>query len=301
MSTPTRVWFITGSSSGLGRNLLETVLAAGERAVATLRKPEALKELQDRYPPTQLLVVRLDVTQSAEVTAAFSAAEKHFGLVSVVVNNAGFGLLSEIEGTPDSDARGQFEVNFWGMVYVTKEAIRFFREVNPTGYGGRFLNMSTVGGYSANQGLGFYSASKFALEGFTEAAIKEVLPEWNIQGCIIEPGGFDTEWRGGSMMILPLHPAYLNDAAPSARMRAHLAAQKFNGDINKASKTLMEVASLPKMPLRLPLNTEAYCLVKMKAERTLAQLEEFAPLSHGTNKDGVDRAKVMESLGVVNH
>ncbi|KAJ7791927.1 NAD(P)-binding protein [Mycena leptocephala] len=293
MSTPTRVWFITGSSSGLGRNLLETVLAAGERAVATLRKPETLKELQDLYPPTQLLVVRLDVTQSVEVTAAFSAAEKHFGLISVVVNNAGFGLLSEIEGTPDSDARGQFEVNFWGMVYGDPVLPRG----QSTGYGGRFLNMSTVGGYSGNQGLAFYSASKFALEGFTEAAIKEVLPDW------LHHRARRLRHRMARRLDddPPPAPRIPQRRRPSARMRAHLAAQKFNGDISKASKTLMEVASLPKMPLRLPLNTEAYCLVKMKAERTLAQLEEFAPLSHGTNKDGVDRAKVMDSLGVVNH
>jgi len=301
MANSSRVWFITGTSSGLGRNLLETVLAAGERAVATLRQPDVLKELQTKYSAEQLLVVRLDVTQPSEVVAAFSAAEKHFGLISVVVNNAGFGLVSEIEGTPDAEAHKQFDVNFWGAVYVTKEAIRFFREVNPKGYGGRFLNVSTVGGYSANQGLAFYSAAKFALEGFTESAIKEVLPEWNIQGCIIEPGGFDTEWRGGSMNILPSHPAYADPSSPSSQVRTMLETIPFNGDVSKASKTLMEVASRPKMPLRLPLNTEAYCLVKMKATLTLTQLEEWAPLSHSTNKDGVDPDTVMKILGVVNH
>ncbi|KAF8146532.1 hypothetical protein K438DRAFT_1910672 [Mycena galopus ATCC 62051] len=301
MATPSRVWFITGSSSGLGRNLLETVLAAGERAVATLRKPEVLKELQTRYSAEQLLVVRLDVTQPAEVVAAFAAAEKHFGLISVVVNNAGFGLLGEIEGTPDADAHAQFDVNFWGAVYVTKEAIRFFREVNPKGYGGRFLNISTIGGYSANQGLAFYSASKFALEGFTESAIKEVRPEWNIQGCIIEPGGFDTEWVRGSMTVLPPHPAYADPSAPSAQLRALLATLQNNGDTSKASKVLMELVSKPKMPLRLPLNTEAYCMIKMKAQATVTQVEEYAEMSHSTNKDGVDRETVMQYLGVVNH
>ncbi|KAJ7621212.1 hypothetical protein FB45DRAFT_928659 [Roridomyces roridus] len=301
MASPSRVWFITGSSSGLGRNLLETVLAAGERAVATLRKPEVLKELQAKYPADQLLVTRLDVTKPDEVVAAFNAAKEHFGLVSVVVNNAGFGLLSEIEGTPEKDAREQFDVNFWGSVYVTKEAIRFFREDNPNGAGGRFINISTVGGYSANQCLAFYSAAKFAIEGFTESAIKEVLPEWNIQGCIIEPGGFDTEWRGGSMTILPSHPAYASPTSPSSQVRTMLETIPFNGDVSKASKTIMQVASLPKMPLRLPLNTEAYCLVKMKANMTLAQLEEFAELSHSTNKDGIEREKVMEILGMVNH
>ncbi|KAJ6525425.1 hypothetical protein DFH09DRAFT_1188381 [Mycena vulgaris] len=301
MANSSRVWFITGTSSGLGRSLLETVLAAGERAVATLRQPDVLKELQTRYSTEQLLVVRLDVTQPSEVVAAFNAAEKHFGLVSVVVNNAGFGLLSEIEGTPEAEARQQFDVNFWGTVYVTREAIRFFREVNPKGYGGRFLNVSTVGGYNANQGLAFYNSAKFAVEGFTEAAVKEVLPEWNIQGCILEPGGFDTEWRGASMTVLPPHPAYADPTSPSSQVRTMLETVSFNGDVAKASKTIMEVASRPKMPLRLPLNTEALCLVKMKATFTLKQLEEWAPLSHSTNKDGVDRETVMEHIPMVNY
>lgn len=145
----------------MGSALLNAVLAKGERAIATLRKPTVLAALQAKYPASQLLVVSLDVTVPSQITAAFEAAKKHFGRIDVVVNNAGYAVLGEIEATPDEDARKEFEVQFWGPVNITKEAIKFFREVNEPGRGGRVFNVSTAGGYSSNQALAFYSSSKF--------------------------------------------------------------------------------------------------------------------------------------------
>ena len=115
------VSLVTGSSQGLGRALLEEVLEAGERAVATVRRPEALDELATRYPTSQLLVVALDVTNEQQIVDAFAAAKEHFGRLDVVVNNAGYGIQSEIEGTPEPEARRIVETLFWGPVHITKE------------------------------------------------------------------------------------------------------------------------------------------------------------------------------------
>lgn len=120
-SNPSRVWFVTGTSSGLGKALVEVILRSGERVVATCRNPTVLSYLQDKYPASQLLVQKLDVTDSAQIKSAFAASVEHFGRVDVVVNNAGYAVFGEIEGIPEEDAKRQFDVQFWGPVNVTKE------------------------------------------------------------------------------------------------------------------------------------------------------------------------------------
>lgn len=149
---------MTGASSGLGRAVVEHTLAQGERVVATLRKPQALNDLVAKYPTTQLLVLPLDVVSQPAITAAFAAAIAKFGRIDVVYNNAGFAEVAEVEGTPDADARGLFEVNFWGAANVSREAVRVFRDVNVPS-GGRLLQVSSVVGVSAMPAVGYYSAT----------------------------------------------------------------------------------------------------------------------------------------------
>jgi len=244
--------------------------------------------------------VKLDVTVPEQITAAFAAAKERFGRVDVVVNNAGYGLVGEIEGTPDKEARDQFEVNFWAVVNVTKEATKFFREVNPKGAGGRLINISTCGGYSANQCLPFYSASKFALEGFTEAWVKEMLPEWNITGVIIEPGGFDTEWRKGSMITLPSHPAYAHPDTPSSQVRKILDTVPFIGSAKRIGEAILKISAEPNLPLRLQLGSESLGLVKSKALKTVQDADKWEAVSHSTNLDGVDGVGYMQQIMAVN-
>ncbi|PCH38204.1 NAD(P)-binding protein [Wolfiporia cocos MD-104 SS10] len=297
--TPTagsRVWFITGTSQGLGRALLEEILKSNERAVATLRKPEALASLADKYPPSQLLILPLDVTKQEQIVEAFAATERHFGRLDVVVNNAGYGLEGEIEATSEEDARKQFEVLFWGPVHIMKEAIRLFRDVNPPGHGGRILNISSCGGYAANPTLAYYNAGKFALEGLTEAFTKEMLPEWNIKGIIIQPGGFRTEWYRSSLVKVPVHPKYDTPTSPS-NVHRKMCEQPFIGDAAKAAKALMQVASMPEPPLRVQLGTESLLIVRAKARQTIRDGEKYEALSHSTNCDEVDRNSIIESFG----
>jgi len=148
---------VTGSSVGLGRSTVEHLLAQGDKVVATLRKPPALSDLSAKYPASQLIVVKLDVTSPAEIKAAFAKAIETFGRVDVVYNNAGYGSLGEIEGTPDDVARGVFEVNFWGSTNVAREAVRIFRDVNKPS-GGRLLQASSMSGSVGMPGIGYYSA-----------------------------------------------------------------------------------------------------------------------------------------------
>ena len=173
MSSETKVWFgeglvikwtilsahqnsVTGCSSGFGLCITEHALQRGDKVVATLRKPEVLSDLAAKYPES-LLVLRLDVTKPVEVTTAFTASREKFGRIDVVVNNAGFGVVAEVEGTTDSSARGVFEVNFWGASHVSREAVRFFREENKP-RGGRLLQVSSTAGIRSPAGVVYYCA-----------------------------------------------------------------------------------------------------------------------------------------------
>ncbi|KAL4248907.1 short-chain dehydrogenases/reductases (SDR) family protein [Abortiporus biennis] len=295
----TRVWFITGSSQGIGRALVEELLASGERVVATLRKPSALASLAERYPTTQLLILPLDVTRNDQITTAFEDTKKHFGRLDVVVNNAGFGLLSELETTPDEEARKQVEVLFWGPVNICKQAIPFMRDVNPPGAGGLIMNVSTIGGYSANAGLAFYSSGKFALEGFTEALNKEMIPSWNIKAVILELGGFRTEWAGSSMITLPSLPIYTTDDAPSEQMRRLLGhkAAAATGDPKKSAKAFIKLANEKnKLPLRVQLGTDSSLIVSFKAKQTLEDAKVWEDFAASTNANDVDKEQLVQQL-----
>lgn len=186
-STP-RVWLITGSSSGFGRAMVEQVLLNGGIAVATLRKPSALDDLVAKYPCTQLLVLPLDVTNEEQVKLVFTQAKDAFGHVDVVYNNAGQGIYHELEGISMDRARTMMDVNFWGAVTVSLEAVRFFREVNPKGAGGILVQVSSSAATTGSPLIGFYSATKAALDAFTEALAQEVLPAWNIRFVSVHPG-----------------------------------------------------------------------------------------------------------------
>jgi NAD(P)-dependent dehydrogenase (short-subunit alcohol dehydrogenase family) len=151
------VCLVTGASVGFGRSITEYVLSKGDVVVATMRKPEAVADLTKKYDSSKLLALRLDVTKPEEIAAAFSKAHQTFKKIDVVVNNAGYGAIGEVEGTPLDVARGIFEVNFWGSGNVAREAVKFFREVNnPTG--GRLLQITSVAAFDGQPGIAYYSA-----------------------------------------------------------------------------------------------------------------------------------------------
>ncbi|KDQ50847.1 hypothetical protein JAAARDRAFT_62885 [Jaapia argillacea MUCL 33604] len=270
---PPKVWFITGVSSGLGRALTEHVLKEGEIAVATLRNPQTLSDLSTKYPTSQLLVVKVDVTKPDDITSAFKKVQEEFGRLDVVVNNAGYGALAEIEGTPvDGVARGVFEVNFWGAANVSREAVRFFRDVNVPGVGGRLLQISSMAGVEAGPAIGYYSASS----GFSESLRKELNPAWNIKINVIEPGGFQTRGtKPESLVTVPPHPAYDYPGSLTSMVRQYITTAVLPGDANKAVGRIYEIVTRDgDLPFRIQLGKDSIAAVKRKIDDLQADVVE---------------------------
>ncbi len=180
-----RVFLITGASTGFGRDYVQEVLARGDRAVATARNAESLSGFKGATDDN-FLAVRLDVTDKSSIDAAFESALNKFGTVDVVVNNAGYGLAGCFEEYTDEQIRRQMEVNFFGLVDVTRKAMEVMRRQQ----GGLIQQITSIGGQRSVPLFSIYCASKWAVEGFTEAVSHEVKPEWNIKFTCVEPGGF---------------------------------------------------------------------------------------------------------------
>ncbi|KAG1895467.1 uncharacterized protein F5891DRAFT_668137 [Suillus fuscotomentosus] len=271
--TSSKVWFITGSSSGFGRSMTEYALSRGDIVVATLRKPQVLTDLEARYSSDKLLVLKVDVTKQEDIDEAFARTRSAFGRLDVVFNNAGYGILTEIESTPDDKARELFETNFWGATNISRAAVKFFREVNEVGKGGIILQVSSAAGFHALPGLSYYAASKHALEGFSDGLAKELPASWNINVCIIEPGGFYTKGAEGAT-VLPQHPAYADESLPSSVLRQMLKGVVFEGDADKFTQTVYEVVQGGKIPKRLPMGLDALEMLNLRIEDLKATVDE---------------------------
>jgi NAD(P)-dependent dehydrogenase (short-subunit alcohol dehydrogenase family) len=263
------------------------VLTAGERLVATARNVSALDGLTELADADRLLTVPLDVTDQTQVDAAFAQAVARFGRVDVVVNNAGYGLHGEFESLTDDQIRAQLDVNLWGVMRVTRAALRVFREVNQQPVGGRLLQISSIGGFRAGPSLSIYHASKFAIEGFSESIAGEVKPEWNIKVTIIQPGGFSTDWAGRSLVVTEPHPAY--EGSPAANVRAFFGSPEGRasviqfGDPRRAAAAILEVSRAAEPPLKLPLGPDAVGLVLSKLEQVRTELDRWRALSTSTS------------------
>src|SRR5258705_12528642 len=182
-----RTWLITGSSRGLGHELVEAALAAGHQVVATARNPDQLRDLVDRYPD-RARAVGLDVTDRAQADAAIRAAVEAFGTLDVLVNNAGYANVNSIEDFAEDDFRAQIETNLWGVINVTRAALPVLREQGS----GHIIQISSIGGRVTSAGIAPYQTAKWAVEGFSGVLEKEVAPP-GVRVTIVEPGGFRTD------------------------------------------------------------------------------------------------------------
>jgi len=288
-----RVWFVTGSSSGFGRLIVEHALSQNYKVVATLRTPFNISDLASKHP-NDLLVLPLDVTDPKSISSAFSEAKAKFGHVDVVVNNAGSLWMGEVESVEEKDARSMFEVNFWGMTRVGKEAVRFFREENEP-KGGVLFNVSSCLGVAAEPVAGHYSASKAATEAFFEAFAAELDPKWNITIQMLNPGTFHTDINhGDNANFADIHPAY--KSLPSS----HRASQNRTVFTEMASgkdfgvpmpeefvKRVFIVAGLLErkkdggVSFNAPIGADSLMAFKTKSEGLKKAFEEFEALSEG--------------------
>ncbi|KIW79537.1 hypothetical protein Z517_06149 [Fonsecaea pedrosoi CBS 271.37] len=286
------VWLITGCSSGLGKALAEYTYKAGSLVVATARKPETLSYLPDT---PNVLKLCLDVTSKEQVAQVVQATVDRFGCLDVVVNNAGYGVTGDTEVLPDADARAQFETNFWGAVNVTKAALPILREVNPPGKGGLFIQISSVGGRVCYAGSAYYHASKFALEGFTDALAKEMHPNWNIKFTMIELGAVATNFPQ-NMVLPPRHPAYEDPACGYNAVRAYLTSASNAVQWNDAAvcaRVLHDLACKRNditPPVRLALGADSWAVVKAELEGIMKEHETWKAVAESTSHAENQRA-----------
>ncbi|KAI0775585.1 NAD-P-binding protein [Trametes elegans] len=260
---------VAGASSGFGRALTEVVLDHGEVVIAAARRTHLMDDLLANYTANRVLVLKMDVTQQQDVIDAFKCANAAFGRIDVVFNNAGYSDLGELEGMNDDMGCGMFQTNFWGAARVTREAVRFFREENPSGVGGHLLQMSSIYGLVGGSCQDFYSASKHALEGLTKCLAQEIDPAWNIRITIVEPGYFGSEINA-KLRWSPPHRAYSNPALPGTLLRESWNTFVPPGDAVKAAEVFFRVTTLANPPLHLLVGKDA----NEMARKTLADLEE---------------------------
>jgi NADP-dependent 3-hydroxy acid dehydrogenase YdfG len=246
-----RAWFITGASSGLGRVLAEEVLKAGGKVIATARKLDKVADLEAKYPKTAK-ALPLDVTDGGQVDSAVTQAFAKFGQVDVLVNNAGYGVAGAIEEVSEAEFMPMFETNVFGLLRVTRAFLPYLRKQRS----GHILNLSSIGGLVASPGIGFYSSTKFAVEGISEALAAELAP-LGVRVTIIEPGPFRTDFLGRSGVLAKDRIADYDSTA--GNMRKYFAENdgKQPGDPVRAAQAMMDVVDSPAPPLRLLLGASA--------------------------------------------
>jgi len=268
-----KIWFITGTSRGFGRVWAEAALARGDRVAATARRLDTLDELSGRYGD-ELLPLPLDVTDRAAVEEAVAGAHGHFGGLDIVVNNAGYGLFGAVEEVSEQQARDQLETNFFGALWVTKAALPLLRAQGS----GHIVQVSSIGGVNAWRNIGLYHASKWALEGLSQALAAEV-SGFGIKVTLVEPTGYTTDWRDASAIRADPIADYdflrQGQASPSGANR---------GDPDATAAAILELVDLDDPPLRLFLGDGPLDVMRAEYAQRLAtweKWEELAVRAHG--------------------
>ncbi len=271
------VWMITGCSTGFGRDLAREVLARGWRAAVTARDPAKVADIVAEAPD-RALALRLDVDDAAQVHDAVAAAQRRFGRIDALVNNAGYGYLAAIEEGEDAAVRAMFETNVFGLIEATKAVLPGMRAQRS----GLIVNVSSIGGLTAFSATGYYHATKFAVEGLSESLALEVRP-LGIDVMIVEPGPFRTHWAGASIKESPIQ---LDDYASTAGVRrAQTRARSGNqaGDPQRAARAIVDAALAPKPPLHLLLGNLAVDAARAKIDALRAEIDAWEALSRGTD------------------
>ncbi len=279
-----KVWFVTGASTGFGRLLAEQVLEAGGRVVVTARKPEQIADLEQKYPESALAVA-LDVTDEAAVEAAAKAALERFGRVDVLVNNAGYGLAGAIEEATEDEFMPVFETNVFGLIRMTRALLPQFRRQKS----GHIVNLSSVGGLIGSPGWGYYNASKFAVNGFSEALSAEMAP-LGVHVTVVEPGPFRTDFLGRSGVEAKQRIADYDETAGKTRQYFHEQAGKQAGDPAKAAAAMIAVVNAPEPPKHLLLGKIAFDRMQKRLEQWHGELDVWKETTLGADFDQADGA-----------
>jgi NAD(P)-dependent dehydrogenase (short-subunit alcohol dehydrogenase family) len=277
------VFFLTGSSRGLGRAIAEAVLDGGHRLVATARDPRSLDDLVALHGD-RILALALDVTDSGAAQSAIAAGVERFGRIDVVVNNAGYADLASVEDVTPEDFRRQIDTNLFGVVNVTKAALPILRQQGA----GHIIQISSIGGRLATPGLSAYQSAKWAVGGFSSVLAAEVVP-LGIRVTVLEPGGMETDWAGSSMQVAPVSEPYRATVGSSAGM--HDSEAVALGDPAKVAQVVLQIAEMDDPPLRLILGSEAYAYATAAARAQAASDVRWQELSASTDRDDATDAQ----------
>src|SRR3954451_9018752 len=262
-----RTWFITGSSRGFGREWAIAALERGDSVAATARDTGSLDDLVERFGD-RILPLKLDVTDRAAVFDAVETAHRRFGRLDVVVNNAGYGQFGLIEEISEAEARAQFGTDVCGALWVPQAALPILREQGS----GHILQVSSIGGISAFPNIGIYNASKWALEGLSQALAQEVA-DFGITVTIIEPGGFATDWGGASAKLAAPNPAYDEFRERAAEQRKARVAEP--GDPAASASAVLAIGAAEDPPLRVFFGTAPLGIATRDYESRLATWREW--------------------------
>lgn len=275
----TQRWLITGCSSGFGKVLAEAVLERGDRLVATARKLEDLSALVAGYPDTARAVA-LDVNREGSPAAAMAAAEAAFGGLDVLVNNAGFGFMSAVEEATPDEYRPVFETNVFGLIETLRAALPVLRRSKRA----TVVNFSSGAGIAGSAGSGYYNASKFAVEGLSEALAQELAPLGH-RVIIVEPGPFRTEFLGRSITTAKQEIAAYEATAGKRRRYPGTDNGKQAGDPKKAVAVILMAVDAENPPLHLPLGPVAHATAEKKLEMFRKDIDAWRERSIATNFD----------------
>ncbi len=282
MITSSKIWLITGVSGGLGRALALQAAQNGDIVFGTLRKPEQIDEFNDLVHG-KTFGIQLDVNKHDQIGPVLTHILDQFGKLDVLVNNAGYGLFGAVEEVSMTEARAQMETNFFGALAVTQAVLPIMRNQRS----GHIIQISSIAGISSNPGLGLYNASKFALEGLTEALALET-KDLNIKITLVEPGPFRTDWAGASSIRSDkIIPEYDSTAGERIRILNGISGKQ-PGDPVKAAKAIITIVNSDTPPLRLALGKIAIDIIRNKIKRLGRDLDEWEQLSADTDFEEAD-------------
>ena len=278
------VWLITGCSTGFGRELATVLLDQGKRVAVTARNPADVQDLVDGRGE-QALALALDVTDAEQVRDAVAKAEAHFGRIDVLVNNAGIGYFGAVEESDEAEVRRMFEINVWGLAAVTRAALPAMRARRS----GHVVNISSIGGLRAFPAVGYYNATKFAVEGRSESLALEVAP-LGIKVTLVEPSGFRTDWAGRSANEAENTISDYAETAGKNRETLRTVSGNQPGDPVKAAEAIVKAVEADEPPLHLLLGVGALKGARLKLEELRRDFDAWEETTVGADSPKVDAA-----------
>ncbi|WP_237714608.1 oxidoreductase [Paenibacillus polymyxa] len=265
-----KVWLITGCSTGFGRHIAEQTIDAGYKVVVTARNVEQITELTAGHED-HVLALPLDVTNPEQIRNAVDHTIEKFKRIDVLVNNAGIGYFSSVEESVEEETRKMFEINFWGLMHITNAVLPYMRSQKS----GHIINFSSIGGLTSFPTLGYYHATKYAVEGISESLAQELAP-FNIYVTLMEPSSFRTDWGGRSSAKTETSIPELKESIVGHMLQGiQLGAGQEAGDPVKAAEAVIKVVETTEPPLRLLLGQQAYDAATYKFNNMLVSIEQW--------------------------